>query len=162
MRNKQFISLFSLSIFVSFLITSCGGGTTSEDQNTDTTEQAEVIENPTPDLSAGEAIYMGKGICFSCHQTNGEGLVPNFPPLANADYLLADKTRAIHQAIYGSKEPITVNGVTYPGGVMTVTPLSDQEVVDVVNYVLNSWGNNGGFVNLEDVQKVRAEAEQIN
>ncbi|MFC2114532.1 c-type cytochrome [Bacteroidota bacterium] len=160
MRNNQITT--SLSVLVLFLLISCGGGTSSEEQVSDNTEELVTNENIGVDLSAGEAIYMGKGICFSCHQPNGEGLIPNFPPLANADYLLENTERAIHQAIYGSKEPITVNGVTYPGGVMTVTPLSDQEVADVVNFILNSWGNNGGNVTLEDVQKVRAEAEQNN
>ena len=115
------------------------------------------------DLSAGEAIYNGKGTCVICHQENGEGLA-TFPPLANADYLLEDPMRAIKQTIQGSPEPITVNGVTYQGGEMgpaiEEVNLTDQEIVDVVNYILNSWGNDGGTITLEDVAKVRAELEE--
>jgi len=107
------------------------------------------------DLAAGKAIYEGKGTCFACHQLTGVGLPPTFPPLAKADYLLADKKRAIRQTMYGAKSPITVNGDTYPGGLMTVTPLTDQEVVDVVNYILNSWGNNGGIVTIDEVKAER-------
>ena len=103
----------------------------------------------------GKAIYEGAGLCSVCHQVNGEGLPPAFPPLANADYLLADKNRAIHQTMYGSKEPIVVNGVTYPGGVMTPANLTDEEVMLVVNYILNSWGNDGGTVTIEEVAAQR-------
>jgi mono/diheme cytochrome c family protein len=106
-------------------------------------------------LAAGKAIYEGKGTCSVCHQITGTGLPPTFPPLAKADYLLADAKRAIRQTMFGSKSPITVNGSTYPGGLMTVIPLSDQEVVDVVNYILNSWGNEGGTVTLDDVKAER-------
>ncbi len=106
-------------------------------------------------IKAGKAIYEGKGTCSACHQLNGAGLPPTFPPLAKSDYLLADKQRAIKQTMYGDKEPIKVDGVTYPGGVMPVIPLSNDEVRDVVNYILNSWGNKGGSVTTKDVQAAR-------
>ena len=137
----------------------CGGESTTKDA--DITKEV-AVETPAPtvepepvaDYSAGEAIYNGKGTCFACHQANGEGLA-TFPPLANADYLVSDIQRAVKQTIYGSKEPITVNGVEYAGGVMTTVELTDQEVMDVVNYILNSWGNAAGTVSLEDVAAAR-------
>ena len=46
-------------------------------------------------------------------------------------------------------------GVEYPGGIMTNVELTDQEVMDVVNYILNSWGNAAGTVTLEDVAAAR-------
>ncbi len=103
----------------------------------------------------GQAIYEGKGSCSVCHQKNGQGLPQTFPPLANADYLLEDINRAIRQTMYGSTESITVNGFTYPGNEMLLKDLSDEEVRDVVYYILNSWGNNGGVVTIEDVQAQR-------
>ena len=106
-------------------------------------------------IEAGKAIYEGKGTCVTCHQKNGAGIPPTFPPLANADYLLEDKHRAIKQTMYGADEPITVNGITYPGGIMTTVELTNKEVRDVVNYILNSWGNDGGVVTIEDVKAQR-------
>lgn len=106
-------------------------------------------------IKAGKAIYEGKGTCATCHQLNGQGLPPAFPPLANADYLLEDKDRAIHQTMYGADEPITVNGKTYPGGIMPKIDLTDEEVRDVVNYILNSWGNDGGIVTIDEVKAQR-------
>ena len=41
---------------------------------------------------------------------------------------------------------------------MTVFELSDQEIADVLNYVLNSWGNNGGTITVKEVKAVRAKA----
>lgn len=112
-----------------------------------------------PDLAAsikaGKAIYEGKSTCSVCHQLNGAGLPPTFPPLAGADYLVADKMRAVKQTMYGSKEPIKVNGVTYPGGIMTTVELTNDEVRDVVNYILNSWGNKDGSVTTKDVVSMR-------
>ncbi len=156
------LSILFTALSLLFLM-SCGGeGTKKADDSTAVKEEAQEQAAPeandvaeAADYSAGEAIYTGKGICSTCHQLTGEGVAPAFPPLANADYLLADKTRAIKQTIYGSKTPITVNGVEYPGGAMTVVDLTDQEVADVVNYILNSWGNNGGTVTVDDVKAAR-------
>lgn len=151
------LTILLTGISVLFLV-SCGGGGETKKADDTKAAQEEVMDvqaEPVLDLAAGEAIFNGKGLCATCHQKNGEGLAPAFPPLAKSDYLLANKERAIHQAMYGSKEPITVNGVEYPGGIMTVVEMTDQEVVDVVNYVLNSWGNDGGTVTLEEVAAQR-------
>ncbi|MBL6962204.1 MAG: cytochrome c [Bacteroidetes bacterium] len=162
-KNKLNV-LFIASITATFSLISCGGG--SEETETTVSEEPVVVEDevvPTEnvsDFSAGEAIYNGKGLCHTCHQMNGEGIPSAFPPLAGADYLLADINRAIVQTIYGSKDPIVVNGIEYPGGVMSATVkdigLTDQEVADVVNYVLNSWGNDGGTVSIADVEAARS------
>ncbi len=153
--KKITIYLLSLVTIISLSLISCGGGGTEEEKNDDTT-QVEENTNDTKaelDLSAGKKVFDDN--CKVCHQENGEGVAGTFPPLANSDYMLADKMRAVKQAIYGSKEPITVNGVEYPGKVMTVIELTDEQVRDVVNYILNSWGNNGGTVTLEDVKAAR-------
>jgi mono/diheme cytochrome c family protein len=149
------IYLLSFITVMSLGLISCGGGETGEEQTTDTTQVEEDITDTKVelDLSAGKKVFDEN--CKVCHQESGEGVAGTFPPLANSDYMLADKMRAVKQAIYGSKVPITVNGVEYPGSVMTVIELSDEQVRDVVNYVLNSWGNNGGTVTLEDVKAAR-------
>ena len=41
---------------------------------------------------------------------------------------------------YGLRGEITVNGKSY-NGVMTKQGLDDEEVADVMNYILNNWGN---------------------
>lgn len=153
----KFFLLSSMVVLV-FGITSCGGG--SED-NASQNDSAAVQTNEkntamNMDLAAGKKVYTEK--CMVCHQESGLGVPGTFPPLAKSDYLLADKMRAVKQAIYGSKTPITVNGVQYPGGIMTVfeKEMSDQQVLDVVNYVLNSWGNQLGAVTLDDVKAARA------
>ena len=100
----------------------------------------------------GAKIYKEK--CFVCHQLNGEGIAGAFPPLKNADYLLADKKRAVRQVLNGSNEAMTVNGVVYT---VPMPPQVDshQDAVDVINYVLNAWGNDGGTITLEEVKDIK-------
>jgi len=153
---KKLVVTVSILSFVFMLAFSVGQVTNAS--NNDSVEMLMPQDDGAPSaesMAAGKAIYEGKGTCSVCHQVTGAGLPPTFPPLANADYLLADKKRAIRQTMYGAKEPITVNGQTYPGGMMVVPELTDEEVRDVVNYILNSWGNKGGTVTLEMVKAER-------
>ena len=134
---KLHLLFYSVSLL---LLVACGGSeTTSNKENS----------AATSDYSAGEAVY--NNTCVVCHQSEGEGLGGSFPPLAKSDYLLDDKYRAIEQVINGLSGEIIVNGIEY-NSIMPAQDVTDQEVMDVINYVLNSWGNNGGEVTLEDVQ----------
>ena len=146
-----FFSTMSLAVFAAFLFIQATSGRVIPNDNLGFPQDAV----PVKSLEAGKAIYNGKGNCFACHQPTGVGVPGVFPPLAKSDFLLADKKRAIVQTIYGSKKPIKVNGLDYPGSIMTNVVMTDQEVVDVVNYVLNSWGNKGGVVTLAEVKAVR-------
>jgi mono/diheme cytochrome c family protein len=92
--------------------------------------------------------------CLSCHMDQGEGIEGIYPPLAKADYLMADKDRAVRQIIYGASGEMVVNGKTY-NTEMTGFDLTDQEVSDLVNYIRNSFGNKGGAITPEQVNAIR-------
>lgn len=139
---------------------SCGG---NEDKNKSSADSliksiedkytpSETSANTSSLHAKGEEVY--KQTCQACHQANGEGLPSAFPPLAKSDYLLADKTRAIKQIINGSSGEITVNSKKF-NGTMPPQSLTDEQIADVLNYTLNSWGNNGGVVTVEEVKLQR-------
>ena len=65
-------------------------------------------------VKSGEVLFNSN--CSACHQTTGLGMPGVFPPLANSDYLLKDKNRAIKTVIGGLTGPVTVNGKTYNAG----------------------------------------------
>lgn len=88
-------------------------------------------------ITDGEEIYID--FCMQCHMTNGEGVPGAFPPLANSDYLL-DIDKTIYALKFGLKGPITVNGKAY-NSVMASQGLDDEEIADVMNYILRNWGN---------------------
>lgn len=155
------VILFS-SLFAMSSLMSCGGGS-HEDQKTEEVKEVieekveEVVEETNEsslDLSAGEAVY--KTTCLACHQATGLGLPNFYPPLAKSDYLMADKVRAIKQVKNGSEGEIIVNGEKY-NGVMPPQSLDNQQIADVLTYVMNSWGNDGGQVTKDEVDAALAE-----
>lgn len=100
----------------------------------------------------GAKIYAAK--CVACHQVTGLGIPNAFPPLKGSDYLFADKKRAVEQVLNGSHEEMVVNGATY-NMPMPFQVDTHQDAVDVINYVLNAWGNNGGTISLEEVKDIK-------
>jgi nitrite reductase (NO-forming) len=107
-------------------------------------------------ISEGERIY--NRTCMACHQTNAQGIPGIFPPLAGSDYLMADPVRAIHVVLEGLQGEIVVNGKKY-NSVMTPQNLSDEEVANVLSFVMNSFGNKASMVTPEQVAGVRAANE---
>jgi nitrite reductase (NO-forming) len=106
-------------------------------------------------VNAGKVLFTGT--CSVCHQANGEGLAGVFPPIAKSDYLNQDAKRAISTVLRGLSGKVTVNGKEYNSVMPPMNQLNDDEVANILTYVLNSWGNSGGRISAEDVKKVRAQ-----
>ena len=106
-------------------------------------------------------IARGKGVfmqtCFVCHQSNGEGIPAQIPPLAQSDHLMSDKERSIRYVLQGLTGEIEVNRKKYNGTMTPLNYLSDDDVANVLTYVRNSFGNSGDAVNANVVRRIRGE-----
>jgi len=89
-------------------------------------------------IADGEEIY--QDFCLQCHLDTGKGVSGVFPPLVESDYLMNNIDLSIRGVKYGLSVPIVVNGEEYDG-VMQNQGLDNEEIADVMNYILNSWGN---------------------
>jgi nitrite reductase (NO-forming) len=119
-----------------------------------TQEAAQGTLSQDDQVAAGKALF--EGTCSVCHQGTGAGLPGVFPPLAKSDYLAADTKRAIGVLLHGLSGKVTVNGTEYNSVMPPMNQLNDDEVANILTYVLNSWGNAGGRIDASDVKKVRA------
>jgi len=104
-------------------------------------------------IKAGAQLF--SGTCSVCHQANGAGLPGVFPPLAKSDLIAADPKRPVQILLHGLSGKVTVNGKEYNSVMPPMSQLNDDEVANIVTYVLNSWDNPGGQVTAEEVAKVR-------
>ncbi len=104
-------------------------------------------------IADGREIY--NDFCIRCHLSDGKGTPGEIPPLAKSDYLLNDVDRSIYAIKYGLKGKITVNSREYDG-VMENQGLDNDEIADVMNYILNSWGNSYSELITDDkVDKIK-------
>lgn len=132
--KKVLIVILSLGIF------GCGNSDKKEKEAIKISG-AKVTKSQTPlDKSKERGGMVYTDFCMQCHMANGKGIPGNFPPLAGSNWLSEKRTESIHSVKYGQSGEIVVNGVTYDG-VMAPMGLSDEEIADVMNYIMNSWGN---------------------
>lgn len=134
---------FCVILIMAIALISCNNGDKSADKKEDAVK---IGQGSTSTSNADLKASMERGketyntVCMVCHMPNGKGVAGTFPPLAGSDYLVNNRTESIKSVKYGQQGEIVVNGVTY-NGVMAPLGLSDKEVADVLNYVMNSWGN---------------------
>ncbi|MCK8522819.1 cytochrome c [Aquimarina sp. D1M17] len=107
----------------------------------------------TESIARGKEVY--SDFCMQCHLPDGKGTAKVFPPLAGSDWLVNKRKESIHSIKYGLNGPIEVNGESY-NSAMTSLGLEDEEIMDVMNYIMNSWGNTQKkMVTLEEVQSIK-------
>ncbi|MFO7745100.1 MAG: cytochrome c [Psychroflexus sp.] len=119
-----------------------------------------VYESISQEKDLKQSIQDGEGVysefCMRCHLAKGEGVEGIYPPLADSNWLSEKRTESIKSVKYGLRGEIEVNGKTYNNN-MTSMGLTDREVADVMNYIMNSFGNeNNEFdqVTLKEVSKL--------
>lgn len=100
------------------------------------TNKIEVFEKNLQE--PGKEIYAD--FCIQCHGANGKGDGLKIPPLAGSDWLTKKRKESLHAVKFGQNGEIIVNKKKF-NNTMPTMGLSNQEVADVMNYVMNSWGN---------------------
>jgi len=84
-------------------------------------------------VTAGEAIFTGAGICFTCHMPGGVG-GPLAPNLTDHEWINNDGTfeAIVQTVITGVPEPEQHSGIMLPKG---GTAITDEDVRAVAAYV---------------------------
>jgi mono/diheme cytochrome c family protein/glucose/arabinose dehydrogenase len=137
--------------------------------------EAEVNEHPLPTIPphldddgktqfiAGHEVYFRDAHCATCHQPDGKGLDPAFPPLTNSPWVAGDPERLIKLTLHGLMGPFELNGKKYDGNV-PMTPfggmLNDSETAAVLTYIRNRFDNQAPPIKPEQVAKVRAATKE--
>lgn len=100
-------------------------------------------EGTTPEMvAAGQQIFTGQGVCFTCHGMDGKGTALG-PDLTDGNWLWIDASKG---DLLGQVTTVVKDGVAQPkqypapmppkGG----APLTDEQVRDVSAYVVSLGG----------------------
>ena len=157
-----FVVLAVLLFFGMLYLDENAGGFNSRvyQRYTSSNELARLVPIPPggEQVAAGRLVY-NRPTCVACHQPNGMGTPPNFPPLAGSDWVLEeDPARLIRIVLQGVQGPMEVNGQMYNNAMLPWKDvLDDQEIADVLTYIRKDWGNDASIVTPEQVAAVREE-----
>jgi mono/diheme cytochrome c family protein len=105
-------------------------------------------------VKRGARLYEDR--CAGCHQADGKGQPPAYPPLAgNRSLAIASAINPIRIVLNGGYPPSTA-GNPRPYGMPPSGPaLNDDEVAAVVSYIRTAWGNKGTLVSPVEVARFR-------
>ncbi len=132
-------------------------GSAVQDMPTAAAPKAPVASSKAERIALGKTIFARN--CQACHQSEGQGVDGAFPPLAKSDFLNADVHRAIGVVSNGLEGEIKVNGKLY-NSTMPKLQLTDEQVANVLTFVLNSWGNKGGEVTPQQVAQSKTISQK--
>ena len=106
----------------------------------------------------GQSLFVAH--CAACHQASGTGLAGAFPPLkGNAAVNDADPAQHIRVVLHGL-QGAEVGGVVYSSPMPSFAgTLADAEIVAIINYERNSWGNQSAAVTTAQVAAERVKKE---
>jgi mono/diheme cytochrome c family protein len=105
-------------------------------------------------LALGEAVY-GRH-CVDCHGAQGQGSPGAYPALAgNRAVTQAVAANPVLAVLGGGFAPATAGNPQPYGMPPYRTLLTDAEIAAVVSYLRQSWGNRGGPVLPQHVQRLR-------
>jgi mono/diheme cytochrome c family protein len=115
---------------------------------------------PKPVLKPGQPLY--EMACLACHQPEGKGLPGVYPPLAGSQWVAGSPEPLIKVILHGLSGPIKVAGQIYGNGQNAIpmpgmAGLTDQQIVDVINYVRSEFAGGSSSITVEEVKKVRSE-----
>ncbi len=98
----------------------------------------------------GHALYDEH--CANCHMEGGEGLRQLIPPLAGADFLRDNPAAVVRGIRKGMAGPLVVNSITYNQPMPGNKELSEFQIVNIVNYINQAWGNDYGRISVEEAR----------
>ena len=118
-------------------------------------EAAEIAELASQDWTLEQLMEQGQQVyttfCTACHQANGQGLPPAFPPLADSPIALGPIDNHIG---------VVINGV--PGTAMAAfgQQLNPVDLAAVITFERNAFGNDvGDMVTPVEILEIQAQAE---
>jgi mono/diheme cytochrome c family protein len=79
--------------------------------------------------------------CVACHQSNGQGVPGQFPPLAGNSDLFLSRDFPVLVDLNGMQGSIEAGGKSFNGTMPSFSYLSDQQIAALATYVRSAWGN---------------------
>lgn len=91
--------------------------------------------------------------CQSCHMEQGEGLARLIPPIKKSDWIAQNAEKLACVIRYGQAGEVVVNGISYQQPMPANPKLTDIEIHNLINYVVQNFGNKTPKRSLEQVQQ---------
>jgi cytochrome c oxidase subunit 2 len=90
----------------------------------------------------GEKLFLEN--CAECHQTNGQGIANVYPALAGNSLVKGSAVDVALVLLIGRGEMPAFAGM-----------IPNEEIAAIINYVRNTWGNEGELISAESIARLQ-------
>lgn len=123
-------------------------------------EKNQILLNPEEQKMFAKGRIQYLNTCSGCHGAEGKGLPRFAPTLVGSDWVTGDETRLALIVLHGLEGPIVVKGKKYDApDILPIMPahstLDDASITNILTYIRNEWGNNGGPLSKSLIGKTR-------
>ena len=101
----------------------------------------------------GKAVF--EKHCLMCHQKDGSGVPPMYPPVKKSDWVTGDKKRLVKILLNGLQGEITVSGETFSAAMPKQDFLTNRQIAQVLTYIRQNFENKADSVKVKDVMMIR-------
>ena len=126
---------------------------------TDLPSQEDQLRTPEEILTRGRRLYAH---CMGCHQPNGRGLPPVYPPLDESPFVTESPERLARILLHGLQGKIEVAGQTYNQAMPAAPFKNDADIAAVMTYIRQAWDNNADPVDAAMVTRIRKDSQNRN
>ncbi len=98
--------------------------------------------------------------CLNCHQESGQGVGKLTPALTDTDYLRNHRNMLPCILEHGMEGPLTINGIDYDEKMPSIERLSDADMVNLLNYIGQNWGNDLETFTIKEIIELRKNCDQ--
>ena len=105
-------------------------------------------------IARGRSLYAQ---CMTCHQANGRGLPPVYPPLDESHFVTGSPERLARILLHGLQGRIEVQGRVYDQAMPAAPFKKDADVAAIMTYIRQAWDNDADPVTPDFVAKVRKD-----
>jgi mono/diheme cytochrome c family protein len=99
--------------------------------------------------------------CVVCHQSSGQGVPGQFPPLAGSEWVLAKDwagdNHVVSIVLHGLQGPVQVAGGNFNNAMPPWKQLNDEQIAAILTYVRSEWGNDAPPITPEYVARMREQ-----
>jgi mono/diheme cytochrome c family protein len=119
--------------------------------------QTVAAKGPPDPKQVGKRLFTAN--CVVCHQSTGQGIAGQFPPLAGSEWVLGEASNRLGLIVlYGLQGPVQVKGQTFNGAMPAWgAQLKDEQVAAILTYIRSEWGNNAPPIPPDAIKALRAE-----
>ncbi len=91
--------------------------------------------------------------CSNCHMPEGQGLQSLIPPLAGFNYFADERAKIACIITNGLNDTIKYNDRVFTEPMEAIPNLTDAEITNIINYINHAWGNDFGYVKINEVKE---------